>query len=91
MFLSPLRYLLKHKGRRRFQEGCVGPQGALNHLKIIQKLARGPAHGREHGCCGKPIEKSNYYIIIEYILGVYWESGKENGNYYIIIGYILGV
>ena len=27
---------------------------------------------------------------IGYILGLYWDNGKENGNYYSTLGYILG-
>ena len=30
-------------------------------------------------------------MIIGYIMGLYWDNGKENGNDYIIIGFILGV
>ena len=26
------------------------------------------------------------YIYLRVILGLYWDSGKENGNYYIILG-----
>ena len=26
-----------------------------------------------------------------FILGLYWDNGKENGNYYSIIGFILGL
>ena len=29
--------------------------------------------------------------LIGYILGLYWDNGKENGNYYSIIGYIFGL
>ena len=33
-----------------------------------------------------------FYIgIIGYILGLYWDNGKENGNYYSILGVILGI
>ena len=28
--------------------------------------------------------------ILGFILGLYWDNGKENGNYYIIIGYRSG-
>ena len=40
-------------------------------------------------CRGNGAENGNYYIIIGYILGLYWDNGEENGNFYIIIGYIL--
>ena len=26
-------------------------------------------------------ENGNYYSIIGFILGLYWDNGKENGNY----------
>ena len=26
-----------------------------------------------------------------YILGLYWDNGKENGKYYIILGDVLGL
>ena len=29
--------------------------------------------------------------MIGYILGLYWDAGKENGSYYMIIGYIVGL
>ena len=32
-----------------------------------------------------------YYIITGFILGLYWDNGKENGNYYSLLGYILGL
>ena len=31
------------------------------------------------------------FSIIGYILGLYWDNGKENGNYYSIIGNTLGL
>ena len=29
-----------------------------------------------------------FYLLGDYILGLYWDNGKENGNYYSIIGCI---
>ena len=28
---------------------------------------------------------------IGYILGLYWDNGKENGNYYLGVGFSLGL
>ena len=59
--------------------------------------------GQKHGCVyngnyiGRIEKKMETTIMglyrdyIGYILGLYWDNGKENGNYYIKIGYIVGL
>ena len=60
--------------------------------KALASSKAGPGHAVDNGN-----ENGDYCIIIGYILGLYWDNGKENGNYrdsreYIrIIGYILGL
>ena len=40
--------------------------------------------GKSPGLCGLG-------LVVNNILGLYRDSGKENRNYYIIIGYIIGL
>ena len=42
----------------------------------------------------KSVQETTKMGYIEYILGLYWDKGKENGNYRnyrVYIGYILGL